>query len=174
MGAVEWLLALITVGLAVLAYLQGGWALAWSGLASGMATLRAAALLVLFAFAVGGLFRVLVPASAIKKWLGGEAGLRGVLLGMAAGALTPGGPYVFYPLALALYRAGAGMGTIMAYVSAKIVWDVARIPLELAFLGPRLTAIRWAVTLFVPPAAGLLGERILRGYRPPAVAGGGR
>lgn len=168
LGAMEWLLALITAGLAVLACLRGGGELAWAGLAGGIATLRSAALLVIFAFALGGLVQVLVPPSAVKQWLGGEAGLRGIGLGMLAGAFTPGGPYVYYPLALALYRAGAGMGTIMAYITAKIVWDLARLPLELGFLGPRLTAIRWAVTLFVPPIAGLLGGRLLRGYRPPA------
>lgn len=167
----EWLLALITAGLAAAAWLRGGGELAWAGLAAGMATLRSAGLLVVFAFAVGGLVQVLVPPSRVKRWLGGEAGLRGIGLGMVAGALTPGGPYVYYPLALALYRAGAGMGTVMAYITAKIVWDVARLPLELGFLGPRLTATRWAVTWLVPPLAGLIGDRLLRGYRPPA---GGR
>ncbi len=163
-------LSAITIGLAAFAHVQGGWALVSTGLGNGVATLRHAAPLVILAFAVTGLMHVLIEPETIRKWLGREAGLRGILVGASAGALTPGGPYVYYPIALAIYRAGAGMGTIFSYLSGKAVWDLARLPLELAFFGPKLTAVRWVVTLVVPPVAGYLGGRWFGGYVPSSKA----
>jgi uncharacterized membrane protein YraQ (UPF0718 family) len=161
-------LSAITAVLLILAQVRGGPALVAAGFGHAIATLRQAALLVVLAFAVTGLMQVLIEPGTIRKWLGRESGLRGMLIGSAAGALTPGGPYVYYPLAQAIHRAGAGMGTIISYLAGKALWDLARLPLELAFLGPRLTAVRWAVTFMAPPVAGYLGGRWLARYSPAA------
>lgn len=166
MNGIIIVLSVIAAALAALAWTQGGWALVGNGLGNGLTTLRNAAPLVMLAFAVTGLMHVLIEPATIRRWLGREAGLRGILVGAAAGALTPGGPYVYYPLALAIHRAGAGIGTVLSYLSGKAVWDLARLPLELAFFGPKLTAVRWAVTLFVPPVAGYLGGKWFGSYAP--------
>ncbi|MDP2871346.1 MAG: permease [Bacillota bacterium] len=170
MNGIIIVLSIITAGLALLAQIQGGWTLVSAGLGNGLATLRSAAGLVVLAFAVTGLMQVLIEPATIRKWLGREAGLRGIMIGAAAGALTPGGPYVYYPLAMAIHRAGAGMGTIFSYLSGKALWDLARLPLELAFFGPKLTAVRWAATILVPPVAGYLGGRWFGSYAPAAQA----
>jgi hypothetical protein len=49
-------------------------------------------------------------------------------------------------------------------VSAKNVWSVTRLPLELALLGPQLTLVRFAATLPVPPLMGLLAEPLFGRY----------
>lgn len=160
MKRMEWIMAAVAVVLAFIAYWQGGSDLAWKGVRAGAASLKTAAALIVLTFVITGLMQVILAPELIKKWLGREAGLRGLALGTAVGALTPGGPYVYYPVALALQRAGAGPGTILAYITAKSLWDVSRIPLELAFLGPFVTLVRWVVTCFAPPVVGLAGERL--------------
>ena len=55
-----------------------------------------------FAFLVAGMVQVLIPRELILKWVGTEAGFKGILIGSIAGGLTPGGPFVNLPLAAGL------------------------------------------------------------------------
>jgi uncharacterized membrane protein YraQ (UPF0718 family) len=107
---------------------------------------------------------VLLTREVITAWLGAESGWRGILVGSLAGALMPGGPYVYYPIAAVLFQSGAGIGVLVAFVTAKNLWSVTRLPLELALLGPELTAIRFAATLVFPPVLGALAEALAGGY----------
>jgi uncharacterized membrane protein YraQ (UPF0718 family) len=116
--------------------------------------------LLLFAFLAAGLVQTLLPKELISTWIGPGSGLRGILLGTAAGVFTPGGPFVSMPIAAGLLRTGAGVGTIVAFLTAWSLWAVARLPLELGILGWKFAAIRLACTLFFPPIAGLLATAV--------------
>ena len=72
--------------------------------------------------------------------------------------LTPGGPYVSLPVALGLLRAGAGAGTMVAYLTGWSLWAIARLPMEVGILGWKLTMIRFVSTLIFPPIAGLIAH----------------
>ena len=161
---VDWtlvILLLAAAGLAMQAWRQGGSPGLAAGLRAGALSLVGVLPLLFFAFLLAGLTQALVSERAIRRWLGRESGWRGVLLGCLAGALIPGGPYVYYPLAGALLRSGAGVGVLIAFVSAKNLWSVARLPLEFALLGPQITAIRFGLTLLVPPLLGVAAEHWL-------------
>ena len=80
------------------------------------------------------------------------------MIGCIAGALTPGGPYVSFPIVASLYKAGAGVGTVVAYVTAWSLWAVGRLPLEISLIGPKFTLIRFLSTLIFPPLAGLIAR----------------
>jgi uncharacterized membrane protein YraQ (UPF0718 family) len=114
--------------------------------------------LVACAFLCEGLIRYLVPPEWVQKWLAAEAGWRGIAIGCLAGALTPGGPYTSFPIAMVLLKAGAGVGTVVAYLTAWQLWSFTRYPMEIAFVGVPITVLRFAVTCFVPPLAGLLAH----------------
>lgn len=144
--------------LAGVAWWQGGPDLALAGLVRGTRTLLGVAPLLLVAFLVAGLTQTLVTRETVTRWLGAESGWRGILLASFGGALMPGGPYVYYPIAAVLLHAGAGLGVLVAFVTAKNLWSVTRLPLEFALLGPELTLIRFAVTLIFPPVIGVLAE----------------
>jgi len=118
--------------------------------------------LLFFAFLVAGMVQVLIPRELILKWVGAEAGFRGILIGSIAGGLTPGGPFVNLPLAAGLYRSGAGVGTMVAFITGWSVYAVARLPLEIGILGWRLTAIRIASTFMFPPLAGFIAHVVFR------------
>ncbi len=118
--------------------------------------------LLFFAFLVAGMVQVLIPREIVLQWVGAESGLRGILIGSVAGGLTPGGPFVNLPLAAALYRSGAGIGTMVAFITGWSLYAVARLPMEVGILGWRLTAIRLASTFLFPPLAGVIAHLVFR------------
>jgi uncharacterized membrane protein YraQ (UPF0718 family) len=158
------LLAVIALLLAGLAWSQGGPELAGQGLLQGGEILLGVVPLLIFAFLIAGLVQVLVSREVVTRWLGAEAGWRGIALACLAGALMPGGPYVYYPIAASLMHAGAGLGVLVAFVTAKNLYSVSRLPLEVALLGPHLTVVRFVLTLAIPPILGVLAERLFGQY----------
>jgi uncharacterized membrane protein YraQ (UPF0718 family) len=150
----------VALALAVLAWAQGGAEKAFEGLVVGGRTLISVTPLLLAAFLLAGLIQVLVSREVIERWLGARSGWRGILLACFAGALIPGGPYVYYPLAGALLHSGAGLGALVAFVTAKNLWSVTRLPYEFALLGTQLTLIRYGLTLVIPPMLGMVAESL--------------
>lgn len=112
--------------------------------------------LLLFAFLTAGLVQALLPKELISTWIGPGSGLRGILLGTVAGGLAPGGPYVSLPIAAGLLQTGAGVGTMVSFLTGWSLWAVSRLPMEVGILGWKFAAIRLACTFFFPPIAGLL------------------
>ena len=121
--------------------------------------------LLFFAFIVAGMVQVLLPRDLISKWVGVESGLRGILIGTLAGGLTPGGPYVSLPVVAGFLRAGAGVGTMVAFLTGWSLWAVSRLPMELGILGWKFALIRFGCTFFFPPIAGLLAQAFFAGSR---------
>ncbi len=121
--------------------------------------------LLAFAFIIAGMVQTLIPQETVAKWVGEESGLRGILIGSLAGGLTPGGPYVSLPIAAGLLRSGAGVGTMVAFLTGWSLYAVSRIPMEIGVLGWKLTAIRFASTLIFPPIAGLIAHALFSGSR---------
>ena len=158
------LLFLIVALLAIFAWRQGGWDLALAGLLDGARLLWMVLPLLVAAFVIAGLIQVLVTQEMVTRWLGKEAGWRGIALACVGGALMPGGPYVYYPIAAVLLRSGASVGVLVAFVTAKNLWALSRLPLEFALLGPTLTLARFTVTFFVPPLMGVLAQALFGGW----------
>lgn len=113
-------------------------------------------LLLLLGFVIAGLVQVLVPKELISSWLGAQAGVKGVLIACVVGGLMPGSPYAVFPLVAAFYKGGAGLGSVVGFISAWSLWSVSRLPLEVALIGPKPALVRYAITFIVPPLAGLL------------------
>ena len=149
----------LALTLFIVGYIRGqeehltGLKLAWT------MTLQILPLLV-FAFIVAGMVQALLPKDLISKWVGVESGMRGLFVGTLAGALAPGGPYVSLPIAAGLLRSGAGIGTMVAFLTGWSLWAVGRLPMEVGILGWRLTLIRLASTFFFPPIAGWIAQAL--------------
>ncbi len=116
--------------------------------------------LLIFAFIVAGMIQLLVPIEMVSKWVGAESGFRGILIGMGVGSLTPGGPFVTLPIAAGLLRAGAGIGTMVAFVTAWSLIAVSRLPMEVGIMGWKFSLIRLACVFFFPPIAGLIASKL--------------
>ena len=116
--------------------------------------------LLIFAFIVAGMVQVLLPSAAIAKWIGNESGIRGIFIGTAAGAFTPGGPYVSLPIVAGLLRSGASIGTTVAYITGWSLWGLTRLPMEVGLLGWRFAIIRLLSVIILPPIAGIFAQFI--------------
>jgi uncharacterized membrane protein YraQ (UPF0718 family) len=147
----------MAAGLVVVALLKSPASL-MVGLRGGGTFLLQTAPLLLAAFVIAGLVPVLVPRDFIARWVGAESGFRGVAVGAAAGALTPLGPYVAYPLGAAILRAGGGIGPLVAFSTGWGLLALVRMPWEFAFLGPKVALVRILLTLPVPLIAGYLAH----------------
>ena len=82
-----------------LLFSKGGIHAVISGVTAGAHTFLKTILLLVAAFLVAGFTQILVTEEFVTKWLGEEAGLKAIGLACVAGALIPGGPYVYYPIA---------------------------------------------------------------------------
>jgi uncharacterized membrane protein YraQ (UPF0718 family) len=112
------------------------------------------------AFIIAGMVQVFVPQEIISGWVGRESGIRGILIGTVAGAFTPGGPYTSLPIAAGLLRSGAGMGTMVAFLTGWSLWAFQRLAMDVGIMGWKFTIIRFASTFFFPPIAGIIAQWI--------------
>ena len=157
---IPYLLGIVTLTLAFLTWRKGGESLVFQGLKGGSTLLVKEIPLLAAAFLTAGFLQALVEKESIERWLGAESGWRGLALACVGGALIPGGPYAYYPIAGALLHSGAGIGVLIAFVAAKNLWSVSRLPMEFALLGTRITLIRYGVTFLFPPILGFLAEKL--------------
>jgi uncharacterized protein len=115
----------------------------------------------LAAFTLAGLIQAVVPQELIVKWMGEGSGMRGILIGMTLGSVTPGGPMTHFPIIASLFKVGVGVGPLVAYLTAWSLFGLQRIIMwEIPFLGPKVVAVRVTVSFFFPFLAGWLCEMV--------------
>jgi uncharacterized membrane protein YraQ (UPF0718 family) len=151
------IMAVIAIVLLVIAYSRGDGTHILA-LKSGASILLEVLPLLIFAFIIAGTIQHLLSPELISRWVGAESGLRGVVMGTLAGGFMPGGPVTSLPVAAAIYKSGAGIGTMVAFLTSWSLWAFARLPLEIGIMGFKFTAIRLACTFFMPFIAGLLAH----------------
>ena len=117
--------------------------------------------LLIFSFIIAGMIQVLIPPTIISTWVGAESGFRGILIGTLLGSLTPSGPFVSMPIAAGFLRAGASIGTVVAFMTAWSLLGISRMPIEFGIMGWQFTMIRLASGVIIfPIVAGVLANFI--------------
>ena len=152
----------VAAGILLILAFRRGPEVAANGLLAAWRTLRRNLVLLILGFVLAGLVQVLIPRDLITRWLGEEAGIRGILIGCVVGGLVPGAPYATFPLVASLYHAGASIGAVVGFVTAWALWSVSRLPVEIALIDLRPALIRYGVTFIVPPLAGMAAEIVDR------------
>lgn len=152
------------VVIAVIAALSiGGWHLTFDGLKQTGQLLNTVWLRLLLGFTLGGLVQVVIPSELIAKWLGHTSGLKGILIGSYIGVLMPGGPYVSLPVIASIYRAGAGIGPIIALLTGRALLGIQLLVVwQIPFLGVGIPLAKYIACLFIPPLVGLAGAAVFR------------
>lgn len=151
----------LLAGLALLAYLRGGFELTIEGLRNGAGMLLRFGPVIVVSLLAAGFADQLLPREAVQRLLGDEAGLRGILIAAGAGIMTPSGPFVSMPIAAVLLRSGASHAAVVAFVSAWALLAMHRlVAWEVPMLGWRFALLRYGICLVLPVLAGL-GSRLL-------------
>jgi uncharacterized membrane protein YraQ (UPF0718 family) len=118
--------------------------------------------IMLLALPMAGFLAVLVPDRLASVLFGPETGLRGHLLATLVGAFIPGGPFVSFPIVLALWNAGAGPAQMVTLISAWSVLAVNRVIVwEAPLMGWRFVLLRLATGFWLPLASGLIAGAML-------------
>jgi len=151
-------MAAVAVILALIAYIQGGFPLLASSFSIAGQTLLRIFPILIVAFIVAGLVSILVPKEMVSKWLGKEAGWKGLIIGPAIGVLIQGGPFAFFPLFDSVFRDNETIGTAVAMITAWGVINVGHLPYELTFLWPRFVALKYSIYIAIPSLVGLLAN----------------
>jgi uncharacterized membrane protein YraQ (UPF0718 family) len=146
----------LVVVLTLVAFAQGGVARATDGYRQGFDLALSVAPQVLLGFALAGLITIVIPQETIGRLIGEESGIQGVLIATVAGILTPGGPFLQFPLVASLAKSGAAVGPLAAYLTAWSLIGLNRaLVWEIPLLGGTFTLSRYAISIFVPIAIGL-------------------
>ncbi len=127
--------------------------------------------IIAIALPAAGFLSELVPEQLAATLFGPESGVLGHLAATVAGACAPGGPFVSFPIVLALWCSGAGGAQMVTLISA---WSVLRLNRVILWEAPpmesRFVLLRPAATAWLPPRSGLTAEIILA-CLPPDVLG---
>ena len=103
-----------------------------------------------------------MPPALVSPYIGPDSGGMGILLATAFGALVPGGPMLTFPLALVIWRGGAGDAQMVTFLASWSIFAVHRvIAYELPILGGRFVLTRLASSWMLPPLAGAVAVVLL-------------
>src|SRR5437667_6057934 len=109
------------------------------------------------ALLLAGLFQVVVPQEIVSRYFGREAGVKGLVMAMMAGVITPGGPMVSVPFLVALANSGAALPALVTYMTA---WSLFRLQRIIAWAAPlmglKVVLVRGLPGLAFPVVAGWL------------------
>jgi len=157
------MLCILAVILIIIAYFMNGWDLPLSGLVQGGRMLWTVFPRLLLGFALAGMIQVMIPTEYIAKMIGEGSGVKGILIATAAGAITPGGPYVNFPIVAALYKSGASVGPLAAYLVAWGIIPINRtLVWEIPFLGTHFAFARYLSCIIFPLVIGIITPFIFK------------
>lgn len=118
--------------------------------------------LLVFAFLLAGMVQVLIPRELISQWLGEESGFKGILVGSATGAFLPGGPFVTLPIVMGFVKVGTSMPVAVSMITGWALFSIARFPMEVGILGPKLALVRFGSVIVLAPLAGLIASLVVK------------
>ena len=118
------------------------------------------------AFVLVALFDTWVKRESVERHLGKTSGARGYALAMVLGGMTIGGMYLAFPVAYSLFRKGARLSVVLAYVGFAGACRIPMTTFEASFMGGKFTAVRLAVAIPLIIASSIILGGILerRGY----------
>ena len=105
---------------------------------------------------------VWVPPEYIKKYLGKNTGIKGVILSVILGTLPTGPLYVAFPVAAELLKKGAGLKNIIIFLGVWASLKIPQIGIEIQFLGLKFAFLRFIFTLISVVFTGIIIEYLIK------------
>jgi uncharacterized membrane protein YraQ (UPF0718 family) len=90
---------------------------------------------------IGIIFAVLSP-QIISEIMGAQSGWLGIMMAALIGSVTVIPGFVTFPLAATLLKNGAGLTQIIVFISTSVMVGVITIPIEIKYLGRKVTYFR--------------------------------
>jgi len=110
---------------------------------------------------IGALLTSLVPNEIVARHLGRQAGFRAIVLSSVIGSIMPGGPFVAFPIIVALGGAGASVGSLIAFLTAWSAVGVHRLLVwEIPFMGAEFGTLRFVCSIPIPIIAGVVANKL--------------
>ncbi|MCA8983489.1 MAG: permease [Planctomycetaceae bacterium] len=118
---------------------------------------------VMLGFLIAGLLHVLLPVSLFSR-IFGRVGVWPLLRAIGLGSLIPICSCGVVPIGIGAYQGGAGVGTVLAFMTAAPTLSPAAVLLSIKLLGVELTL--WQIIFVVVGSfvLGMFGNRLFRGY----------
>ncbi len=119
-------------------------------------------------FVLTALLDMWIPKEKIIRYLGKEAGGKGVFLSFLVGSVSAGPIYAAFPMCIMLRKKGASIRNIIIILSS---WAVIKVPMllnEAKFLGPKFMAIRWVLTVLAILIFSWIAAKIIKDEDLPA------
>lgn len=113
-------------------------------------------------FVLTALLDLWVPKDKIMRYLGQEAGAKGLVLSFVIGSVSAGPIYAAFPMCVMLHKKGASIRNIVIILSA---WAVIKVPMllnEAKYLGPKFMALRWVLTVLAILVFSWISARIVK------------
>ena len=103
-----------------------------------------------------GYIAAVMPQELITTWIVPNSGVIGIVIGMLAGAATPGGAVVGFSIGAAALKGGAGAPQVIAYTTAWSLYTIQRLlNWEIYMMPARIVWLRAAISIPLPLLAGL-------------------
>jgi uncharacterized membrane protein YraQ (UPF0718 family) len=100
---------------------------------------------------------ILLPREIINRWVGADAGFKGIVISFLAGIILPGGPFTIFPIAGAFVAMGADIAAAVTLITSWTLLGLNRVVTwEMPFLGFDFVSWRYVAALPLPIIAGLL------------------
>jgi uncharacterized membrane protein YraQ (UPF0718 family) len=159
-GTSFWVFALLAVIMAALCYVVLGPAAFVDALAADGAQLLELLPRLGAAQLIAALVWVLVPRDRLLGLLGGP-GSRGLVIAMAAGIITPGGPVSAFPLLAILASTGVDRGVLVAYITSWALLGMQRIVVwDMPLMGTEFSVLRFVISLPLPLLAAVIARKL--------------
>jgi uncharacterized membrane protein YraQ (UPF0718 family) len=108
---------------------------------------------------IAGFIQALLPPDFFGRYMGGESGMKGIVIASAAGAATPGGPVTSFPMVTLLRDTGAGLGAMVAYITSWTTMGLQRVLMwEVPLMGVEFAIVRFVASIPLPIVAGFLAR----------------
>ncbi|MDZ7795302.1 MAG: permease [Spirochaetia bacterium] len=111
-------------------------------------------------FIIIGLIKVWVHPKHLSRFLGKEAGFKGLLFASTFPIILGGSLFTMFPLLRILREKGASIAAILSFITA---WGgkAPLLPLEISFLGVQFAVLRIAVIIPSALLIGIFGEFLI-------------
>jgi uncharacterized membrane protein YraQ (UPF0718 family) len=97
---------------------------------------------VLLIIVIIGLFLAFVPPERVARFIGEQAGLAGILVISAVGAVLHIPALTSFPLAASLLQRGASIAAVAAFITTLTMVGMVTLPLEIKELGQKMALLR--------------------------------